>query len=570
MGFVSENSFCFKNKMSLTFRRAGLVVGVLGVIIALIYRVLVTNPAVAVAGYKLLNVFTDQYDFNHNNNQYIIGPFAPVEEENFNIRTEIISGSIPSDLHGLFLRIGPNPLKTKLHHGYHWFDGDGMIHSLRVKNGEALYSNQFIETPNHLNSKKYGGVVWFQIGELKGLVGLLKLFYTQFILAKSLSFEPLRTGTANTAITVYNHRIFLGYESDLPFEISWKDDESGRVISKGYESFGNVLNFPFTAHPKKDPIEGDNLYFHGYTADRSTHPSTVKYGKLHQMNVSSYFTLPFTDAIFSHDMLITKNYVVLFDTSIVFDEKEIFGNGSFFKMNYNKNFRIALIPKTATSAQELRWFNFNASYGVVHAFNAWEEEETNEVVIVTPLYTEFGTFTGQDLSKQALEYRTAELRLNFVTEETRIIYFNEKNEGGEFPNVHPKYVGRKSRFGYASGINRTSHHFDRIVKYEFYPSRSEAGTIFLPTDYVFGEAVVIPRSHRLDNGEDFSDNVYLGLFAINTVTQESHWIVYDGRSMSAEPVVRIRIPKKRVPLGFHGAWIEEKELQGHFSYHRTS
>lgn len=548
--------------MSPVLKGIGYTTAILAIVIALVYRTLISSPEAAVKGYKLLNFFTNEIDFNLNENQYVTGPFAPVQEENFNVATEILSGTIPKDLEGLFLRIGPNPLPQKLQHGYHWFDGDGMIHSFRVKDGKAVYSNQFIATPNYRLSNKYKEAVWYQIGELKGVIGLLKIFYSQLILAKSLSLTPLDSGTANTAITLYNHCILVGLEANLPFEIAWQ--ETGSFVSIGYEAFNHTLDYPFTAHPKKDP-EDDHLYFHGYNP---ANESTLKYGKIKGNRVESYFSLPFKDPIFSHDMSITKNYVVLFDSSIVFDEKEIFGDGAFFKMNKNKFFRIGLIPKSATNANDLRWFSFDSSYGIVHAFNAWEEPETNEVVVVAPLYTEFGTFTGNDLTKQQLEYRTAELRINLHTSETKIIYFKENNEGGEFPNVHPDYVGRRSKFGFASGINRTSYHFDRIVKYEFYPSLSEAGTIFLPKDYVFGEAVVIPRNHDREKG-DYSDNVYLGLFAIHARTLESHWLVYDGKTMSEEPVVKIKVPGKRIPLGFHGYWIGEKDLQDHLN-HKTN
>ena len=72
------------------------------------------------------------------------GNFAPVREEmQYQIDKSMIrEGAVPTDVNGVFLRNGPNPMFMPPHGGHFWFDGDGHIHGLRIKNGKAYYCNR--------------------------------------------------------------------------------------------------------------------------------------------------------------------------------------------------------------------------------------------------------------------------------------------------------------------------------------------------------------------------------------------------------------------------------------------
>ena len=47
--------------------------------------------------------------------------------------------SLPKELNGLYLRNGPNPMQSVNNKKYHWFSGEGMLHGLRLEEGEALW-----------------------------------------------------------------------------------------------------------------------------------------------------------------------------------------------------------------------------------------------------------------------------------------------------------------------------------------------------------------------------------------------------------------------------------------------
>ena len=75
---------------------------------------------------------------------FLRGNYAPVPDEITTTDLEV-TGEIPKDLHGLYVRNTPNPADGK---GDHWFFGDGMVHGVRIENGKALwYRNRWVKTP---------------------------------------------------------------------------------------------------------------------------------------------------------------------------------------------------------------------------------------------------------------------------------------------------------------------------------------------------------------------------------------------------------------------------------------
>ena len=83
-------------------------------------------------------------------NRFLQGPFAPVEEEitAFDLP---VTGSLPVGLNGRYLRNGPNPLGLddpdyRFWEG-HWFLGPGMVHGVRLRDGQAeWYRNRWVRS----------------------------------------------------------------------------------------------------------------------------------------------------------------------------------------------------------------------------------------------------------------------------------------------------------------------------------------------------------------------------------------------------------------------------------------
>src|ERR1700722_14204888 len=80
-------------------------------------------------------------------NPYLEGNFAPVLTE-VTASDLVVTGSLPSELTGRYLRNGPTPASAPEPSSYHWFVGDGMVHGIRLRDGRAeWYRNRWVRSP---------------------------------------------------------------------------------------------------------------------------------------------------------------------------------------------------------------------------------------------------------------------------------------------------------------------------------------------------------------------------------------------------------------------------------------
>ena len=88
---------------------------------------------------------------------FVKGAFTPRPDEcapgtKFSLGSATVEGSVPEDLVGAFMRIGPNPRFDFRGKPYHVFDGDGMVHAVslpraeRKGDREATYANRWVRT----------------------------------------------------------------------------------------------------------------------------------------------------------------------------------------------------------------------------------------------------------------------------------------------------------------------------------------------------------------------------------------------------------------------------------------
>src|SRR6266404_5189776 len=75
-------------------------------------------------------------------NPLLQGNFAPWRLEGTAEDLDVV-GEIPRELNGTFYRNGPNPAFEPVGR-YHWFDGDGMIHAISLRDGRASYRNRWV------------------------------------------------------------------------------------------------------------------------------------------------------------------------------------------------------------------------------------------------------------------------------------------------------------------------------------------------------------------------------------------------------------------------------------------
>ena len=98
-------------------------------------------------------------------NFFLDGNFSPVSKER-DAEGMRVEGTIPRDLCGHFLRVGPNPVHVFSEDAYHTFDGDGMIHAIEFDRGTACYRNRFIQNEGFKLEQERGDWIYEGLNSL--------------------------------------------------------------------------------------------------------------------------------------------------------------------------------------------------------------------------------------------------------------------------------------------------------------------------------------------------------------------------------------------------------------------
>jgi carotenoid cleavage dioxygenase len=98
---------------------------------------------------------------------YRTGAWTPINEELVASELQVIKGEIPADISGIYIRNTENPVHDSMdgNVNYHPFDGDGMLHAIRFKDGQATYVNRFVRTKAFEAEQKAGRALWAGLHE---------------------------------------------------------------------------------------------------------------------------------------------------------------------------------------------------------------------------------------------------------------------------------------------------------------------------------------------------------------------------------------------------------------------
>ncbi|KAJ4970518.1 hypothetical protein NE237_003617 [Protea cynaroides] len=491
---------------------------------------------------------------------YLSGNFAPVSKETPPCENLQVKGYLPECMNGEFVRVGPNP---KFHPvaGYHWFDGDGMIHGLRIKDGKATYVSRYVRTSRLKQEEFFGGAKFMKIGDLKGLFGLL-MVNMQLLRAKLKVLDvSYGTGTGNTALIYHHGKLLALSEADKPYVLKVLED--GDLQTLGMLDYDKRLQHSFTAHPKVDPFTGEMFTFgYSHTSPYCTYRVISKDGF---MLDPVPITVP--EPVMMHDFAITENYAIFMDLPLVFRPKEMVKDKKLiFSFDATKKGRFGILPRYAKDELQIRWFELPNCF-IFHNANAWEEGD--EVVLITCRLENLDLDMVSGAVKKKLENFKNELYEMRFNLKTGLASQKKLSVSAvDFPRVNESYTGRKQRFVYGTILDSIAKvtgiiKFDLLAEPENGKTKLEVGGniqgIFDLGDGRFGsEAIFVPREPGISSEED---DGYLIFFVHDENTGKSAVNVIDAKTMSADPVAVVELPH-RVPYGFHAFFVTEDQLQG--------
>ena len=456
-------------------------------------------------------------------NPFLDGNFAPIRQEITAEDLEVI-GELPAQLAGMFVRNGPNP-QFNPQGQYHWFDGDGMLHGVSIKNGKAQYLNRYVRTQGFKLEREAGKNIW---------TGLLEPPQMDN------PYGPSKN-TANTALVYHAEKFLALWEGGAPHQIT-----TSGLETIGPYSYNEKLNCPFTAHPKVDPLTGEMMFL-GYSL---AEPPFLQYGIVGtDGELAKTIPIDLPVGVMMHDFAITEKYTIFLDLPFTFRPERMEQGKPAFMFESDSPSRFGIMPRHGDN-NSIRWFETSPCY-IFHTLNAYEEGD--EVVLIACRMNSTNVFVS-DEGKRDPEGDIPRLyrwRFNLATGLVKEEMLDETP--GEFPRVNEGKLGSKTRYGYVAKIAPAPVPlFEGLIKYDFAQGTSQ--THLFGTRCYGGEAVFAPNPDATEE-----DSGWLITFVHNEESGKSELVVVNAQDMSAPPVARVKLPQ-RVPYGFHGTWLAENQL----------
>jgi len=461
--------------------------------------------------------------------QFLQGVYAPVDSElsiggGDPLR---VTGKIPENLRGVYLRNGPNPHFAPKGR-YHWFDGDGMVHGVWLDPTDtrhpARYGCRWVQTAGFVEEQKANKAIYPGLMEMPDL-------------AKVALGQDGYKNSANTSLCWHHGQLLALWEGGSPHKI---DPKTLKTLGK--ETFRDAWKGSFTAHPKVDPVTGEMIFF-GY--------GPVKpYLRMGIMDPKGVLTrqadIELPRSIMIHDFAITPDYAVFLDLPQTFSFSNLALGKGVIAWQPQFPSRTGLIPRKGGKAL---WFPITTA-SVFHTLNAWQEQ--GRVILVA---CRMPTYPADVLAGKATDPAPGDrpqlykYEIDILSGKVRETPLDDP--GTDMPRVADSRIGQPTRFGYTMETD-----FAGLRKHDL--KQVSTSRLPMPSGWACGEPVFVPAP-KSANEFTTEDNGHLITLAQPESGKPAELWIVDAKSFDKEPVARIHLPR-RVPAGFHGIFVPAKDL----------
>ncbi|HTW25186.1 MAG TPA: carotenoid oxygenase family protein [Candidatus Baltobacteraceae bacterium] len=456
-----------------------------------------------------------------------------------------VTGKIPSDLNGAFVRLGGDWLYPPKFEDDSPFSMDGYINMFRFKNGIVDYKGRWVKTPRFKAD----------MAARRQLFGKYRNPFTD-----DPSVHNLDRSVQNTTPLCFAGKLFTLKEDSLPYEI---DPKTLDTIGP-YDFHGKYKSLTFTAHPKVDPVTGEMICY-GYEATGLESRDVFLYtiDKTGHVTREIRFQVPYVAMV--HDIGLTQKHVIIPIFGFVSSMERLKEGKVHWGWDNTKPSYVAIVPRDG-EAKDIRWFK-GPSRATVHTLNARTEGE--KVILEAAIYdgNPFPFFPPIDGSPWDPTKARAYIRRNTFNLASKDDGFTEDKlfemNVSDLGRVDDRYLSLPYRYAFTAYADkqrpfaewkagnmggRVNNCYGR-----FDLSTGKMSSYFAGDTHSLQEVCFVPRKNGAE-GEGYVMGV-----ASNYAEMRSELVIADAKHLEDGDVARVILPF-RATAQVHGRWMDEDEL----------
>ena len=441
-----------------------------------------------------------------------------------------VEGNLPTDLDGVFYRVGPDPQypKAPQYANDIVFDGEGHVSMFRIQNGHVDYRTRYAKNQR-----------WKAQHEARrSLFGMYRNPFTD-----DPSVEGLSRGTANTQLFVHHGKLLVFKEDSPPV---YMDPLTLETLDDYYTFGGKMQSQTHTAHPKIDPLTGEYFGF-GYEANGLASKDIYVFSADRNGNVNWSTTVQAPYAGMMHDFYVTQQHVILYLTNMVADMDRMRAGGVHFSYDSRTPCYLGVMRRGG-DGRDLKWFT-GANLFCTHVMGGWSDGDKITVDMDGGEGNQFPFFPHLHGGFDP-ELATGRIRRFTVDLSSRT------NDRYQTETLHPQITGVLSRqddryhtlpyrYGYlqAGGSWAIIDHATGTTQMASIP------------DYSLSEMTFVPRKKDAPEG----DGYLIGIGSSQKEAGRSDLILIDTQAVAEGPVARVKMPFRCVGQ-VHGFWADASEI----------
>ena len=471
-------------------------------------------------------------------NPFLQAAYEPLTSE-VQARDLRVIGEIPRELDGTLYRTGTNqhykPFDPDHHH---WFDGDGMVHAFRLRDGRASYCNKWVETDGLKIERAAGRALYNGIYGRSGRPQVLP------------PGAPVIKTVAGINVFALAGRVLTSHETD-PF---YWDIDPDNLETLGKFDFNGQFTSMLTAHPHFDHRTDELLFFALDNEQMYLECMSAKATG----EVTSRHRVDTPVAPFVHDFTFTENYYVFVFGPLrwrPYGRDTVQAGNSSIHLEPGSPGRVLVVHRTTGQPT---WFETD-SYTVGHYLNAYEDGHKLVVdcgVSVTlnpdsrviasdyfpfPIGSGTSPFSGPQLWRITIDLAAGRVAQEWISE-----------LAGEFVKPNEMIAGERHRYGYMASIHapgKDTRGFNSLAKHDYETGTTVFQHLSDGHELTPGEPIFVPREHATSEDDGWIMAVWY-----DPIRNASDLVIQAAQDFDGEPVARVPLDH-RIPLGFHGNWI---------------